>query len=247
MNNIYFPLIRTGNKCTSIIAVKSICLIIAFVMPLLSMKLDAQTLRHPLSEVTTTEKHYTYNYIISPAQMKVLRYIIVRSGNGEVMTSFDACDVCYKANKGYSQVDNELKCNNCGNRFKIADLGSQGTGGCWPGFLQHTIEGDEVVINISDLIKGEYYFPPQAVSAVKDDSDSEGLSISYSDSRLFVDFGNPGNRNIKIYSIDGKLLRSVAGENSIFQAELGGLVPGVYFLTVDGSGYSTAKQFLISK
>lgn len=236
---------RRNEKLT--IAAKSVSLLIAFLLLLPALNLSAQAVRHPLSEVSTSEKHYTYNYIMSPTQMKVIRYIIVKAENGEVKTSFDACDICYPANKGYSQVGAELKCNNCGNKFKIGDLGSQGKGGCWPGFLPHSIDGNDVVINVSDLQEGEYYFPAQVISAVNDASESSEIKLNYSDGNLMVDFVNPGFETVKIYSIDGKLLQMGSIEGISMQIDVNSYQSGVYFLTAEGAGVKYSRQFLINK
>jgi uncharacterized membrane protein len=76
-----------------------------------------------------------------------------------VRTAFDACEVCYNANKGYSQVGSDMICNNCGLSFKIDGLGTSNKGsGCWPAYLPNEVKGDNVVIKKSDLEAGAYLF-----------------------------------------------------------------------------------------
>jgi len=81
------------------------------------------------------------------------RFFVVRASDGTIRTAFDKCDVCYAARKGYSQEGSDMVCNNCGLRFSIDGLGieNQTPGGCWPSYLPHAIENDNIIIRASDL------------------------------------------------------------------------------------------------
>ena len=81
------------------------------------------------------------------------RFFVVKASDGTIRTAFDKCDVCYWARKGYSQEGSDMVCNNCGLRFTIDGLGieNQTPGGCWPSYLPHTIENDNIIIRASDL------------------------------------------------------------------------------------------------
>ena len=81
------------------------------------------------------------------------RFFVVKASDGTIRTAFDKCDVCYWARKGYSQEGSDMVCNNCGLRFAIDGLGTenQTPGGCWPSYLPHTIENDNIIIRASDL------------------------------------------------------------------------------------------------
>jgi uncharacterized membrane protein len=108
----------------------------------------------PLSAVTETVLHYEYD--VSGTKVK---YFAVRGSDGVVRTAFDACEVCYGAGKGYSQVGSDVLCNNCGLRFKIDELGEKNKGtGCWPAHIPNEIKGDQVVIKKADLEAGAYLF-----------------------------------------------------------------------------------------
>jgi len=102
----------------------------------------------PLSEVSENAKWYEYNG---------RKFFTVKDSNGTIKTAFDACDVCYRQRKGYRQEGDDMVCNNCGLRFAINGLGTENKnpGGCWPGYLPNIIEGDNVVIKISDLVKNQ--------------------------------------------------------------------------------------------
>ena len=109
----------------------------------------------PLSSITDTNFHF-YSFDSGGVSIK---YFIVKDASGNIHTAFDACDVCYAAKRGYRQSGDYAKCNNCGKTFAIAGIGTKNTaGGCWPGYLQHTIEGDNIVIKSTDLETGKYRF-----------------------------------------------------------------------------------------
>jgi uncharacterized membrane protein len=109
-----------------------------------------EDIKIPLSGVTEQAQFYNYNGI---------KYFAVKASNGDIKTAFDACDVC-GGRKGYRQEGTDMICNNCGRYFAIDQLGSKNIygGGCWPGYLAHTIGGDYVVIKTSDLKAGGYQF-----------------------------------------------------------------------------------------
>jgi uncharacterized membrane protein len=105
----------------------------------------------PLSDISEKAKFYEYEGI---------RYFVIKASDGSIKTAFDACDVCYSSRKGYRQEGNYMICNNCGNKYPIDGLGTENKrgGGCWPGYLPSSIEGDNLLIKASDIEKGEYRF-----------------------------------------------------------------------------------------
>tara|TARA_Y100000310_G_C20472908_1_gene710959 strand:- start:100 stop:537 length:438 start_codon:yes stop_codon:yes gene_type:complete len=105
----------------------------------------------PLSKISGQASFYEYNNI---------KYFVIKASDGSIKTAFDACDVCYYSDKGYRQEGNYMVCNNCGNRYPIAGLGTENLrgGGCWPGYLPSVIEGEYLIIKESDLDKGGYRF-----------------------------------------------------------------------------------------
>lgn len=110
-------------------------------------------IRVPLSTFDDGKAHfYTYMH-----EGKPLEFFVLRSSDGVVRAAFNACDVCYAGRKGYHQEGDEMVCNNCGNRFpssKINDV----RGGCNPSPLERTVDGDTLVIRVSDLSGGLFYF-----------------------------------------------------------------------------------------
>ncbi|MGA1792488.1 MAG: Fe-S-containing protein [Thermoplasmatota archaeon] len=89
-----------------------------------------------------------------------VKYFSVIDDTGKVRTAFDACEVCYEAKKGYTKDGDYAKCQNCGQKFSLSDLGTKNAEnrGCWPGYLPHADGADNIRIKISDLRTGRYLF-----------------------------------------------------------------------------------------
>lgn len=208
-------------------------------------KANAQSVSQPVSDISTTYKKYSYTYKLSETQKKEIEYIIVKASNGDIKTVFNACDVCYAAHKGYSQTGTELRCNNCGNRFPIDGLGMQGTGGtCNPGYLPHTIEGSNVVIQVADLIKGAYFYLTQAITSVNDETASQMVMIRKNDN-MTVKMQSIGDRNFRLISMNGQLISSFSNTSDEVQFNTSDLALGIYILSISENGLVTNKVFCI--
>jgi len=86
-----------------------------------------------------------------------VRYFVIKSSDGVIRAAFDACDVCWRSNKGYSQEGDVMVCNNCGRRFPSVKV-NEVKGGCNPAPLIREVEGDKLVIKVNDIVKGKRYF-----------------------------------------------------------------------------------------
>ena len=107
-----------------------------------------------LSALGDSAQFYTYN-----ANGVNVRYFAAVGSDGNVHVALDACDVCYSEKKGYRQLGGVMKCNNCGKEFAIVSIGTENlTGGCWPSFVPISIDGSEVVIQISSLSGKRFMF-----------------------------------------------------------------------------------------
>ena len=107
---------------------------------------EEDAIKIPISQISKNAQWFSYNNT---------RYFVVKAKDGTIKTAFDACDVCYRSRKGYSQKGDDMFCNNCGNYYPISGLGTRNLGGgCWPGYLPNSIEGDYLVINKADLDTG---------------------------------------------------------------------------------------------
>jgi uncharacterized membrane protein len=86
-----------------------------------------------------------------------VKYFILKSSDGVIRAAFDACNVCWREGKGYTQKDNFMVCNNCGMRFLSTKINVV-TGGCNPVPLTRNIEGGKVIIKVEHILEGKRYF-----------------------------------------------------------------------------------------
>lgn len=86
-----------------------------------------------------------------------LHYFALKSSDGAYRSAFDACDVCFRANRGYRQESDLMACNNCGQTFPSAKIGEV-KGGCNPHPLARKVEGQYLVIKKTDIAAGKDYF-----------------------------------------------------------------------------------------
>ena len=112
---------------------------------------EGDIVKIPLAGIAETAQFLNYDGI---------KFFVVRARDGSVKTAFDACDVCYQSKKGYRQEGDDMVCNNCGNHYRISGLGTANLkgGGCWPGYLEMSVEGDYMIIAKSNLESGRYRF-----------------------------------------------------------------------------------------
>ncbi|MFX0115954.1 MAG: Fe-S-containing protein, partial [Candidatus Hodarchaeota archaeon] len=83
-----------------------------------------------------------------------IQYFAVIGSDENSHIAFDVCDVCYQERKGYSQRNNAMYCNNCGQEFAINSIGTENIeGGCWPSYLpvSQSAVGDKLIVAIADL------------------------------------------------------------------------------------------------
>ena len=86
-----------------------------------------------------------------------IRYFILKSSDGIIRAAFDACDVCWRAGKGYYQDGDYMVCRNCGRRFASV-LVNEVKGGCNPAPLIRSVENNKLVIQIKDIQQGRQFF-----------------------------------------------------------------------------------------
>jgi uncharacterized membrane protein len=86
-----------------------------------------------------------------------IKYFVLKSSDGVIRAAFDACDVCWPSGKGYYQDGDVMVCRNCGRRFVSVKV-NEVKGGCNPAPLTRTVKGDNLVIQVEDILKGKPYF-----------------------------------------------------------------------------------------
>ncbi len=107
----------------------------------------------PLVELFTHEARF-FDYVASDNTL--VHFFVIRSPDGVFHAALDACGVC-KGPEGYYQQGDDLICRNCGNRFPSTSV-NEVAGDCRPIGLPQTVEGDYLVINVSDLESRKTYF-----------------------------------------------------------------------------------------
>ena len=113
-----------------------------------------QDASYPASMFDNGKAHY---FKVKSPDGVTIRYFVMKSSDGIIRAAFDACDVCWREGKGYTQKDDFMVCNNCGRRFPSAKINVV-TGGCTPGALTRNIEGGKVVIKGDHILEGKRYF-----------------------------------------------------------------------------------------
>jgi uncharacterized membrane protein len=111
------------------------------------------TVTLPLKDVGDGKAHY---YKVKADDGIMVTFFVVKSRDGVVRAAFDACDVCYKAGKGYVQEGNLMVCENCGMKFATERI-NEVKGGCNPAPLNRAIQGENLVIQMRDLNAGSWY------------------------------------------------------------------------------------------
>ena len=101
----------------------------------------------PLDKISDGQAHY---FTTQSEKGVGVQFFVVKSHDGVIRAAVDACDVCYRAGKGYVQEGNVMVCTNCGMRF-ATDRINEVKGGCNPAPLTRTIEGGNLVISMVDI------------------------------------------------------------------------------------------------
>ncbi len=91
-------------------------------------------------------------------QGKSIRFFVLKSPDGVLRSAFDACEVCFREGKGYSQDGQFMTCVNCGQKFHANRI-SELRGGCHPVPLAHTLEGGALRIQAAAIEGGARFFP----------------------------------------------------------------------------------------
>jgi len=104
----------------------------------------------PVSELDVNPRFYE-----SDVDGLKVRVIALKLSDGAIRTAFDACQVCYDSGRGYYEQEGDvLVCQNCGNRFKIEQIGIV-AGGCNPVPIGENkrAESDSSIIIPTEVLK----------------------------------------------------------------------------------------------
>jgi uncharacterized membrane protein len=142
-------------------AMSAVAGILALSGMLVSLSATKGAAANPASEVVYPVKDFRngdarfYSY---PAGDGIaIKYFLLKSSDGVIRAAFDACDVCWREGKGYTQKGDFMVCNNCGRRFASVRV-NEVTGGCNPSPLTREIRGDKIILQVKDILQGKQYF-----------------------------------------------------------------------------------------
>ncbi|MFC1711910.1 Fe-S-containing protein [Patescibacteria group bacterium] len=101
--------------------------------------------------------HY-FNYLES-GQNKTIYFFIIKASDGTYRAAANACEVCFDAKKGFKQVGDLIRCENCQITYPKDKIALE-KGGCNPGPINKNVvvENKKLVINIKDLEAVSYLF-----------------------------------------------------------------------------------------
>lgn len=102
------------------------------------------------TEVSDGNMH-SYNYYSEEAG-KNIYFFIVEASDGTYRAAANACEVCHATKKGFTQVGDKIKCNNCGTTYSKDQIALQ-KGGCNPVPINadvNIVDG-VLVLDVSDI------------------------------------------------------------------------------------------------
>jgi len=110
-------------------------------------------LKIPVKEINDGKAHH---FQVKAVDGTMVTFFTLKSRDGIIRAAIDACDVCYKAGKGYYQDGDFMVCINCGQRFASARINVV-KGGCNPAPLKRVVTGDQLVIDMNDINANRWY------------------------------------------------------------------------------------------
>ena len=89
---------------------------------------------------------------------KVIRFFVVKDHQGALRVALDACEQCWREDKGYKLEAGAMVCVNCGMKFALNRIGAV-RGGCNPHPVAFNANDNTVIIAVQELLGGAKYFP----------------------------------------------------------------------------------------
>lgn len=107
----------------------------------------------PIASISDGAAHH---FKVQAADGTMVRFFTLKSNDGVIRAAIDACDVCYRAGKGYAQSGEFMVCLNCGQRFHSSKINVI-KGGCNPAPLERKVVGDKLMISMADINANSWY------------------------------------------------------------------------------------------
>ena len=86
-----------------------------------------------------------------------VKFFVGRDDDAHVQVAFDANEICYKTRRGYKHDGEWMVCNKCDKAFRLKEV-NRGGGGCKPVPVEHQLNGDQLVMQESQILAGWRYF-----------------------------------------------------------------------------------------
>lgn len=110
-------------------------------------------LQVPIKDISDGKAHF---FKVKADDGVMVTFFTLKSRDGVIRAAIDACDVCYKAGKGYVQSGDFMICENCGQRFASNKINVL-KGGCNPAPLNRVVKGENLVISMKDITVNSWY------------------------------------------------------------------------------------------
>jgi uncharacterized membrane protein len=107
----------------------------------------------PVADISDGAAHF---FKVKANDGVMVTFFTLKSKDGVIRAAIDACDVCYKAGKGYVQDGDFMVCENCGQRFASNKINVV-KGGCNPAPLNREVQGANLVITMNDITANSWY------------------------------------------------------------------------------------------
>ncbi len=101
---------------------------------------------------------HSFNFY-SEKEDKAIYFFIVKASDGTYRAAANACEVCFDAKKGFSQVGDLIRCENCRITYPKDKIALE-KGGCNPGPIDKNVmvENGKLVIEAVDVENVSYLF-----------------------------------------------------------------------------------------
>ncbi len=110
-------------------------------------------LKIPLARISDGKAHH---FKVKANDGTMVTFFVLKSRDGVIRAAIDACDVCYRAGKGYVQKGDFMVCINCRQRFASSRINVV-KGGCNPAPLNREVRGDFLAISMKDINANKWY------------------------------------------------------------------------------------------
>jgi hypothetical protein len=107
--------------------------------------------------VNDDQIHY-FNYF-SESEAKKIYFFTIKASDGTYRVAANACEVCFAARQGFSQIGSQIRCDNCRVTYSKDQIALE-KGGCNPGPItaDAPVENGKLVLEVDDIEKVAYLF-----------------------------------------------------------------------------------------